>query len=246
MSGGLDPRVAALAAVVLFSHTVQAMTGFGSTVIALTLGALFFPIEELRLVLVGLNLPLCLWVVLRQPEAIDRRLLSRAILPWMGVGLVLGLLASGVLQGTALRRVFGALVGLFAVRELWALARGRPLRPAPPQRVPAWLLAAGVVHGVSASGGPLLVTALGGVQLDRRAFRATLMAVWLVLSVALLGTALAQGQWTRAMSADVLLLLPTLPLGALAGEWLHHRAPDGAFRGVIQAVLLLAGAALLR
>ena len=245
MSPPLSPALLLLAVVVLFSHTVQAMTGFGSTVIALTLGSLFFPIEELRLVLVALNLPLSLFVILRQGGSIDRGLLFGSILRWMGLGVVVGLVLGGFIGGVLMRRVFGGLVMVFAFRELWAISRGHAPKVAAPLVTHAWLVAAGVVHGVYASGGPLLVTALSGVRLDRRTMRATLMALWFTLSVVLLTVALVRGQWTRAITVDTVLLLPTLPVGAALGEWLHHRVPDTAFRALIQVVLLVAGGALL-
>lgn len=245
MNGTALSQVLPVFAVVLLSHTVQAMTGFGSTVIALTLGALFMPIEELRLVLVALNLPLSLWVVLRHNTLIERPLLTRRILPWMGLGLAFGLLVATQLRGVWLKRAFGVLVISFALRELWLLWRRRERPPTDPRATSLWLLAAGVVHGIYASGGPLVVTALGGVKLERSAFRATLMALWFTLSVALLVSALAQHQWTHSMTVDSLLLLPCLPMGAALGEWLHHRVPDAGFRGLVQTVLVAAGTALL-
>lgn len=245
MSEVLQPQLLLLALIVLFSHTVQAMTGFGSTVIALTLGALFWPITELRLVLIALNLPLSLLIVLRQPGAIDQRLLLRRMLPWMGLGVLGGLLLGSQLGGTVLKRLFGALVLAFALRELWSMARSEARAQAGDAQTSAWLVAAGFVHGIYASGGPLVVTALSGVRLNRRVFRATLMALWFVLSAVLLVTALLQGQWSAATTRETLVLLPMLPLGAFLGEWLHHRVSDVAFGAVIQLVLVVAGAALL-
>lgn len=233
-----------LASIVLFAYTTQAMTGFGSTVIALTLGAQIVPLAELLPVLVALNLPLCLWIVIRQREHIDRELLTYAILPWMGAGIAAGLLIARALEGHALRQGFGALVVAVAIRELVQIARGAPLSKPPPWLSRTFLVGSGITHGLWGSGGPLLVLALG--PLDRKRFRATLMTVWLVSNAVLCAVHVAQGRWNEAAVHRFLLLLPTIPAGLWLGEWLHTRVPDVGFRLVVQAVLVIAGLALLK
>lgn len=234
-------RLAALGAIVLLSYTTQAMTGFGSTVIALTLGAHLFPISDLIPVLVALNLPLCLVLVLRHRAHVDCELLAGSVLPWMGAGLILGLAGAGFLRGEALRRAFGALVAAFAARELLG-ARAPAMAPG---AFRFWLAASGVVHGVYASGGPVLTYALSRRELSRSALRATLLAVWLVLNAAVLAACLWRGDWTAREAGRVLALLPVVPVGLLLGERLHQTVSENAFRFVVQSVLVVSGVALM-
>ncbi len=235
--------LAALAAIVLFSYATQAMTGFGSTVIALTLGAWLFPISELLPVCVGLNIPLCTWFVVRQRDAIDRELLFRGILPWMSAGVLAGVVLAPMLGGHWLQRGFGALVVAVAIRELvWMLLDRPPLKlPFRPL-----LVASGVVHGIYASGGPLLVLALNNKDLPRGVFRATLMAVWLVFNLVLLTSQLYHGAWDATALTRTAALMPVIPAGIALGGWLHDRVPERAFKIVVQAALVVAGAALLK
>lgn len=242
----MTPELLPLAVIVLVAWTTQAMTGFGSIVIALTLGALLLPIRELLPVLVALNLPLCAQVVWREHRHIDRPLLLQAILPLMTTGVVLGIVVSPWLDGPLLRRGFGLMVTAVAARTLLGMAWGRTTQAAGPWRTRLLLLGSGITHGIWASGGPLLVLALDGLTLPRANFRATLMAVWLGFNVVLLATQAVSGVWTTTAAIRVLVLLPLLPIGITLGEWLHHRVPDTAFRAVVQGVLLIAGIALLR
>ena len=242
-----DPAFLFLAAVVFLSYTTQAMTGFGSTVMALTLGAHFYPISYLVPVVVALNLPQCIYMVRKHREHVDRDLLVRGILPWMGLGVVAGLSFAGLLQGLLLKRLFGLLVSAFAACELLRLLSGR--EDGPPMRLPvlrAWLAAAGVVHGVYASGGPLLTYALSRTKRDKAVFRSTLMSVWLVFNLVLQAAFMVKGRWTAEVGRGALMLLPLLPAGILAGEWLHRRVPERGFRYAVQVLLIVSGAGLLR
>jgi uncharacterized membrane protein YfcA len=235
--------LAILAVIVLFSYATQAMTGFGSTVIALTLGAWLLPIPELLPICVGLNIPLCTWFVARHRAEIDRDLVIRGILPFMTVGVLAGVLLSPYIGGHWLQRGFGILVVTVAVRELvWMLL------DKPPLKLPFYplLVASGVVHGIYASGGPLLVLAMNNKELPRGVFRATLMAVWLVFNIVLLTSQLLHGVWDHAAVVRTLVLLPVIPVGIALGTFMHDRVPERAFKLVVQVALVVAGAALLK
>ena len=81
----------ALGAFILLAYTLEAITGFGSIVIALSLGALLLPIDQLLPVLVPLNIGMTGYLVSRHWRLIDRRLLLGTILPGMLTGAILGL-----------------------------------------------------------------------------------------------------------------------------------------------------------
>lgn len=239
-------QLALLCAIVACAYVVEGLAGFGSAVLTLTLGAQLAPIVELRLVMLAVGLPFSLVVVLRDRSFLDRPLLLRVILPIMGLGVLAGALLAGALDGPWLRRLFGALVVAFALRELILLARSASTAPpvAAGLFTKVWLLAGGVVHGIYGTGGPLVVTALGRAGLDRTVLRVTLQSIWLLFGSALVGYALYQRQWTPGTTRGVLLLLPVVPLGGWVGHRLHHAVPERTFRAAVNGVLLLAGAAL--
>lgn len=65
----------ALGAFTLQAYTLEASTGFGSIVIALSLGALLLPIDQLLPVLEPLNIGMTGYLVSRHWRLIDRGLL---------------------------------------------------------------------------------------------------------------------------------------------------------------------------
>lgn len=240
-----DPRFWLLAAVVLGAFAVEAATGFGATVIALSLGAHLFPIEALLPVLVPLGLVLSASIAWRERSHTDRRLLLRRILPWMGAGLAVGLALFAHASSGALQRSFGAFVVTLAALELWRARAPGPGRALPPAAGGAALLAAGVIHGLFSTGGPLLVWALGRTPIAKRAFRATLSTVWLVLGSALCFAYALHGRLDGRSLLATGALLPVLGAALLAGDWLHHRLDEARFRRAVYSLLLLAGFANL-
>ncbi|MCA9550581.1 MAG: sulfite exporter TauE/SafE family protein [Myxococcales bacterium] len=246
MLAGVDGAFLAVAALVLLSFTSAALAGFGGVVIAMTLAAQLKPLEWLLPRLVSLNLLLVVYLVARHRAHVDGRALLRQILPFMGLGTALGFLGAGLIPGTTAKMIFGAFVVAVSARELanllgWVTFNPQPLTPA---RRAGWTFAAGLVHGVFASGGPLLVYTLSRTGLPKAAFRATLAAVWLILNSALMVGFIAKGRMDARCLQDVLLLLPILLVATVLGEWGHHRIDERRFRVVTFSLLLVAGGAL--
>lgn len=229
---------------VLVSYTVEAMTGFGSIVIAMSLGALVLPIPTLLPVLAPLNIFMSGYLSWRYRRHVDRDLLLRVILPLMGVGTISGYLLRPELDDTLLKPLFGLLVIWFALRALWQSTQSVPASPHPRWWTRLWIFGAGMTHGLFASGGPLLVYALAGVGLNKAGFRATLILVWFTLNSALTIAFAFDGTLQPAL-AHIALFVPVLLLGVFVGDHLHHRIDEFWFKRCIYGVLLIAGVALL-
>lgn len=229
---------------IFIAWTIEAMSGFGSIVIALALGALLLPIPELLPVLVPLNVAMTSVLVWRLRAQVDRALLGRRILPLMAAGTLAGVALRDVLGGPWLKAGFALLVLWFAGRELWRQWRGTP-PPTHAAPVTGVLMgSAGITHGLFASGGPLLVYALAGQGLDKTRFRATLLAVWLLLNSGLALVFLWQGRLLPALP-QVALYLPLIVVGAWLGNRLHHGLDEARFRLAVYGLLLVTGLALL-
>lgn len=233
-----------LGAFILLAYTLEAITGFGSIVIALSLGALLLPIDQLLPVLVPLNIGMTGYLLWRHRAQVDRHLLLGTILPGMLAGTLLGYCLLPYLDAALLKRGFGLLILWFAARELWYLrhAIGLPVRPRWVTRL--LTLGAGISHGLFASGGPLLVYGLAGSALDKAKFRATLVSVWFTLNTLLTLAFLVDGRLQPALP-QIALYAPLLLIGLWLGERLHRRFEERHFRLVIYALLLLTGVLLL-
>ena len=238
----MDGNLIWLAIIVLISYTTQAMSGFGSTILALTLGVHLYPIDVLLPVLVPLDMLVNLYLVTRHYRHISRPHLFRSILPAMGVGVLTGIIAFQYIEGDLLKTLFGLLVILLSTRELYRLLRKRhdPIALSN-LTAKACIISAGIVHGIYASGGPLLIYAVSRLNLSKSVFRSTLAAVWLIFSVILNASYLIAEKFTAHSIRFILILLPMILIGIQLGEWLHHRIDENRFKIFVFTVLFFAG-----
>ncbi len=233
--------------IIAVSYAVQTVTGFGSMVVCVTIGAHLMDIREIVTLAVPLSFLQTGYVAIRHRDGIEWRLLSRRVLPWMcgGMGLAFAFLAG--VDRESLRVAFGIMVLALGLRELWRLHAGEGTA-ASPISAPASTLAifgAGVIHGVYATGGPLLVYALGREDLGKHVFRSTLTMVWFLLSIVLMGNFIYEGRYDADTGMKLLWLLPGLPVGIAVGEWVHRRVEERRFKFLIFGLLVVASVTLL-
>ncbi len=242
----MDPHLAWLGLIVLLAYTVQAMTGFGSVILAVTLGSHLYPLETLLAVLVPMDVLLNAYLVGRHRAHVDRHVLFVRIVPVMGLGLFAGIGLFHFLQGDLLKRAFGLLVVLLSAREIWRLSGNSGAG----SLLSRWkyvlsVAGAGLVQGMFASGGPLIAYAADRIGLPKARFRSTLACLWLLTNTVLTASYAAAGRLNLDIARSIALLLPLVALGTVAGEKLHDRVDERAFRFVVYAVLVAAGASLL-
>src|SRR5687768_6775642 len=169
-------------AIVFAAQTVSAISGFGATVIVLTVGAQLYPIPAILIMVLPLSVLQSSLIAVRNHESIQWRLLVREVLPLLGAGLTVGFVIADQVGGEALRLAFGGLILALSLRELYVGWRGGTAGAPLPAPVNAGFIGtAGVIHGIWATGGPPLVYALGRRGLDKAAFRSTLCIVWIIL-----------------------------------------------------------------
>lgn len=238
--------LALLGGVVVFSQMVETITGFGGTVMSLSLGAHLIAIDRLVVSLVLVNVAQNTWLVMRGLRHLRLRLLLSRILPLCGLGLAGGAVLFHKLGASGLKPVLGAFVVVVAVLELIRLFRA----PGQPRPLPRWaevavLVGGGVFHGLFASGGPLVVYFASRSIPDKHAFRATLSLLWLILNAVLIVGYVIGGRIDRPAALLSAAILPALAFGILLGELVHRRVDELKFRKLVQGVLLMTGVFLL-
>jgi uncharacterized membrane protein YfcA len=231
-----------LALVVVVAYSVQMATGFGAMLVSVTVGAHLMPLDEVIHLILPLSLMQTTYVAVKHRDAIERGLLRRA-LPWMAAGVTVGLGISRLVRGPGVGLAFGVIILVLATLELVRLrSAAAPPRPLPPAGWVASLLGAGVIHGIYASSGPLLVYAIGRQGVSKRAFRSTVSALWIAVNAVMVTTFLLAGDYDAADGLHLLWLAPAVPVGMWIGDWVHNAVDEHKFK--IGLMLLLVAAAL--
>lgn len=236
----MDLPFALIALIVTFAFFTQAATGFGAMVIALTLGAFIYPVSTLLTWFVPQVILLSIYMLIKHHEAIDWRLFFRNIIPFMGSGVIVGQIIYYQVDTQSLTMLLGAVVAFLSLRALLSKPKTEGS-----SRLWPWTLSAGVVHGIVASGGPLLVYGLNQQNINKAAFRSTLLLVWLVMGLGLVASFITSGQLTSDSLPQIGMLALCLPVSVITGEWAHKRLDQALFQKLINIILLLCGIALI-
>ncbi len=228
--------------VVLFGYVIFGMVGFGATLTNTPLLAHLLPLRFVVPLTLLLDLFAAIALGTRLRGQADRGELRR-ILPFMLLGLALGLALLVKLPERALLLLLGCFV-LYA--GLSSLAR----RPGAGPLHPAWAIPAGVVGGIFSAlygiGGPIYTIYMSRRIADKSAFRATMARLILMVGlVRLVLTAAAGliGQDQLLLSA--LLLAPFAALGLVLGNWLHHRLSARRILLFVYTLIIVNGATLI-
>ena len=230
------------ALLIFFAFVVQASAGFGSVMLSLAIGTLFWPLEEIVSIVVPLSFCLSTYILIRDWREVDRKVLFRLIGPLMTAGALVGMIVAPYASRTVLRLLLGTVVSIAALRGLASLLTGKNLSARKGSAASlVWIVGAGIVHGMIATGGPPLVYAIESLGLAKRSFRSTLAAVWFVLNLMLTVHFVNTGAFAADEFYRFAKLLPVVAGAIIVGEFLHARVSERHFRAAIFSLLLIAG-----
>lgn len=242
-------RHAVLSLIVLFTYFQEAITGFGSTALALPFVVFLLGVQTAVKVLVIQAWLLNGYVVLSSRRSIVWRQYGRIVL-FAGLGFPLGVYLAILLPEAILKWVLGVFMVGIAVRGLAAQMRKKQPTEAPLSALGnvvmnAILLMGGIIHGAFGSGGPFVVIYATRALRDKNLFRVTLCMLWFTLNSVHFGRWIISGAMTHEVWLYTAFCTPFTVIGMIAGNHFHHRINEHVFRVMVYAVLLLSGAAVL-
>lgn len=239
--------LAPIMVIVFIANVVESIAGFGATILALTLGAQFFPIEELIPILVPLNVLLSAYIVLSYRRDIQWKLLRTRILPFTLIGMPIGIWIFKLAPGNSLKLAFGIIVVVLGVFELVRGLRVRKVAPPPLgfASSAAFLTAGGIMQGLYASGGPFVVYYFSRSNQDKGVFRTTLSCLWLVLNLVLSLSLIVSEKVNSYTLQFSIYLLPFVLAGIFVGTRVHNWVSEKQFKLGVYALLSLAGVSLI-
>jgi len=228
--------------VVFFTHSLEAITGFGCTVLAFPFViALMGNLETAKIILSILAWVLALYFVVTKFKQIQWNQFG-IILLLAGLGMPVGMLIFKSLDAVILKKALGIFIVISATIQLYKsfvpTAGGRAL--------PKWigytfLLSGGIIHGAFAAGGPLIVLYSSNKITDKGQFRATMCLLWTTLNTVLMFQYMLEKKLTPAIGREILFLLPFLVAGIFAGEAIHNRVSEILFKKIVFVSLFLVG-----
>lgn len=251
--------------VILLANIMQGITGFAGTILAMPFSLMLVGYPVAKPVLNVLGLLSGAYVLAGNKDKVCWKELKK-IVAVMAVGILGGIGIKGAFAGkeTILYWLLGIFVIVLSVQGMVTLWKTHKIgEKAENDRVsgskgdtaetekkdyPALtllLLAAGIVHGIFVSGGPLLISYLTKKVKDKTAFRATISSVWVFLNAIILVDDIRSGLWTPSLLAVQAASVPFLLGGMFIGGKLYVRMSQTLFMAITYGLLLISGISLL-
>lgn len=232
------------AVVVFVSYAIRGSTGFGGVTVPLL--ALIISVKTVAPMVTFLGVLSSGMILYKDHPRIVWKPL-RDLLPWCGVGVVVGVYFFSTLDGETLANALGVFAIGYGVHSMW-----RTFRPARPRRLPMNAITplAGSVGGFvgalfGASAGMFFAMYLDALKLPKVEFRATVAAVLIGLGVMRGAGYLWAGAFDREAVIVCAAAVPAMALGVWAGNHLHMTLPETAFKRFVASILILSGLPLL-
>lgn len=225
--------------VVLLTHFLEGITGFGCTVLALPFCIMLTGINTARPVLTICGLLLCLYVVLVSYKDIIWRQYLR-IMIFVGIGLPLGMWIFNEFPETVLKRILAVFMIVISIRGLFLSYRKyKVTKPINNHVLNFILFVGGCIHGAFTSGGPLVIIYAAEKLKNKSNFRSTLCMVWVTLNAIIVAQIYVKGDITPEVTKLLLFTLPFLLIGAVLGNYAHHKITDTIFSKMVYIVLFI-------
>jgi len=229
---------AALAAAIIITcgaALCQSLTGFGFALVMVPLLSLAWDVKSAVVTSTVLGTFALLPLVFEARRHV-RLAAVAALVAGSLAGIPAGILLLDWIDPEALK----ILVGLTVIAASVLVYRVREVRATRAGVMPA--VAAGVVSGVlrasTSMGGPPAVLYLLGVEKDVEAFRGTILAFFLPMSLVTIVGLAAVGRVTPDVVRTSVIALPAMALGLAAGGRLRYRVREELFRLIVLLVLI--------
>jgi len=232
-------------AVLLLAYSLRGSTGFGGLV-GMPLLALVIPVKVLAPAWTLLGIASSATILGGDRAHVDKRAFV-FFLPWCILGIGAGLYLFTALDAATLARALGALVLVYAGYMMWLIAHPEARDPLPASAVRP---AAGVLSGVvgtmfGAMASIFFAMYLDACALEKRAFRATISAMLLALSLIRLVAYAAVGELGAESLAVFAAALPVMALGIYLGGRVHARMSEALFKRLVCGILVVCAIPLL-
>lgn len=234
-------KFALFMAAVFISNIVQALTGFAGVMLSIPPTILLYGPDMAKAVINVICWLVCALLMFQNRKYINPKELLRIVV-FMLVGMAIGIHLYNVVNPHILVPLYGAIIVGVALKNLIFKQSASVL--------PNWiaipvLLGAGIIHGMFASGGALLVVYLVATFRDKDSFRANVASVWTILNLVLMFNDYEKGLYNTEFFELLGLGVIPLVIAIYLGNKIHDMINQKMFNRVTYCLLLAAGSMIL-
>jgi len=228
--------------VVFITHPLEAVTGFGCSVLAMPFVTALLGLRMGVMVITVLAWILALYFAVVKFKDIDWKQYG-IITGFMLLGLPIGMYLFRRVDSSSLKLVLAIFILAVSAYQLYRLGMNKeakaPLKARSALPYYLLLIAGGIIHGIFSSGGPLVVLYASRQLQQKGKFRATLCLLWTTLNTIIIATYLIEGSFTAPIAKTTGLLIPFVLVGIVAGEKIHDKVNERMFSLIVFGMLFL-------
>ncbi|MBR7108296.1 MAG: sulfite exporter TauE/SafE family protein [Lentisphaeria bacterium] len=231
--------------VVFCTHLLEAITGFGSSVLALPFLNITLGLRMAVQMLCVLSWIMALYIVIRSwKDLVWKEFLF--IVCYVALGMPVGMWIFDKLPAAVLCLILGTFMIAVGIRGELATIKKHSAEPAEPAKrtflMKLLLFGGGIIQGAFGSGGPFIVIYSAKALPEKRLFRGTLSMLWLSMNTIRLTSWGISGElWNPELGKCLLWSLPVVIIGILIGDCLHNKVSEHHFKIGVYAVLTISG-----
>lgn len=236
--------------VVLITHCLEGITGFGCTVLALPFIVLLLGVKTAVPVLVVLAWLLAAYIIFRSWQNIRWKDFGFIVL-FVGLGLPIGIVMFDYCPERVLLTVLTIFMVGVGIHGFYKTMKHKhqeggivdvTTRPVHNWLTRSVLLLGGMVHGAFGTGGPFVVIYATRALPAKTLFRVTLCLLWFSMNaIMMLKWTIAGNVWNKTTVFYTMAAMPFLIGGMLLGDWLHNKVAEYHFRLLVYLVLAISG-----
>ena len=224
---------------IFIANIIQGLTGFAGSLLAMPPSIHLQGLHTAKVAVNTYGLISSLIIFLRNYKQIDWKE-AKKILILMGIGLVIGIFLSDVVDSKILLKIYAVFIILVAFKEMFYK---KDIEVSDYILIGIVLLA-GIFQGLFVSGGPLLIIYVAKKLKEKNQIRGTLCFVWIFLNGYMMIHQLISGQFTPHNIAITLIGLPGVFVGVAIGGYLAKIISKEKFLKVVYVLLVISGLSL--
>ncbi len=226
-----------IAVVLLLACTLQGITGFGQSLMAVPILITFISPRTVAPLMLLAGTVLNLILALNARRHIQPGRFWPLILGGV-MGVPFGMLSLLLLPSGTIRIAVGLMIILFSI--LLILGFSLRIKRERPALFPVGFVS-GLLNGSVTMSGPPVILFFTNQELGKEEFRANLILYFLILNLFTIPVFFAGGLFHSDLITAFLLLIPVLILASLLGIHLSGKLPRDIFRKVALVIVTLAG-----
>lgn len=230
--------------IVCATHILEAITGFGASVLAIPFLSGLFGVKTAVQVISILTWFFTLAIALKNIRFIVWKQYF-ILVGFMLAGLPMGMYLYRSQESNTLYLLLATFIVLTSLTQLFRTIKRWEERSSIGVFSYLLLIGGGIIHGIFSSGGPLIIFYAKKALPEKGSFRATLCLLWASLNTIIIGTYFVErslGKQTITMTA---IMVPFIVAGYFIGEHIHNKINERKFSILVFSMLLLTGIFML-